>query len=375
VVAALGACGEARLSSSGQCVFGDEHHAATAPDGVFDGVDLVLAGETALVAWSHREGLFVRVLDTEGRPAGEVKRIGARCDGGVDAAASASGWIVACLARAVPSKDHAGRVVLAWLDPTLGVRARSAVGSAGSYSRGVDVVADRDRAIVVWHDGTPGDHRVWLARVAPGETDVEPRLVSRPGLAAGAATVALYRSRVIVAWGETWFDDGGYLVGQVLVSDLRGAPREMAVIIHDDPRPVLGQDDDGLLLAYRDEQPAGTRARLFLRRVSDELETLGEPVMVGRADGAGRAAVLPCQGAITTVAPHSYGRWEVLVGLNRLDGALGRIGIERQMYEHGADFSQSAATCAGDHLLVLTAERGSTTRPTAALSTTRVDCS
>lgn len=355
------------------CAFGEEHVLAEARGGLFFGVDLVLDGEHGRVFWSDRSGSWVRDVGDTGRPTGPATRLGPGCDGGLDAARSSDGWLLACLRREVPEAGKAGHVEVLHLDAAARVVSRASLGPAGRYSDGVSLDLDGGVPVVAWHDGTPGAHRVWLARVEVGER-VEPQLVSRPGVAAGAPTVRVVDGRAVVVWAETRFDANGYLVGQVLLSDLHGAPREVAVIIHDDARPVLGEDEDGLLVAYRDEAPAGTLARLFVRRMADGLTPTGEPVSVGRANGIGRATLVACEGALTTVAPRSYGRHEVLVGINRLDEELRHRHPERQIYEYGTDFSLAAADCADEHTLIVVAERGHTARPIAQLRTATLDC-
>ncbi len=346
---------------------------AEAPGGLFHGIDLALDGDQGIAVWSDRSGAWVVPVAAGGAPRGRRVRVGPPCDGGLATARADGGFVVACLERAMDEAGKSGHVTVLRLDASLRPAGSLSFGPAGRYSRGVALAmeGEGDVPVVAWHDGTPGAHRVWLVHAAPG---AEPRLVSREGLAAGAPSVALRDGQPIVAWAETWFDDDGYLVGQVLVSDLRGAPRELAVIIHDDPRPVLARDGRGPLVAYRDERPAGTRARLFVQRITDDLVGTGEPLAVGRANGTGRPHVVACEEAVTTVAPRSFGRWDVLIGLNRLGPDLGRIGIERQIYEYGVDFSLAAASCAGEHLLVLAAERGHSTRPLARLRSTTVDC-
>ena len=211
-------------------------------------------------------------------------------------------------------------------------------------------------------------------RVGDNGGSSDPWRVSREGLAAGAPSVVVHEGEPVVAWAETWFGDDGYLVGQILVSNTRAAPTAVEVIIHDDARAVLAVDQRGLLVGWRDEMPAGTLPRLLLLRLGDDLTPQGEPQVVGRANGAGSPYLLECDGAVVTVAPRTYGRWDVLVGINRLDPGLERLTVERQIYEYGVDFSLAAAGCAGEHVLLLAAERGNSTHPDVRIRTTTLDC-
>lgn len=330
--------------------------------------------EGALAVWSDRTGTFARLVDHAGRPTTEARRLGPPCDGGVAATRSGPRWVVGCLRRAVPEKADGGGVTLLALDDALELVERKSFGRAGRYSAGVDVASDGEHEWIAWHDGTPGDHAAWVVRVGNDGGSSEPWRVSREGIAAGAPSVVVYDGGPVVAWAETWFGDDGYLVGQVLVSDTRAAPTEVEVIIHEDPRPVLAIDQRGLLVGWRDEMPAGTLPRLVLARLGDDLTPRGEPRVVGRANGAGGPQLLECDGAVVTVAPRTYGRWEVLVGINRMDAALDRLTVERQIYEYGVDFSLAAAACAGEHVLLLAAERGNTTHPDVSIRTATIDC-
>lgn len=357
------------------CAFGEDHVIGTTGGALFDGIDLAMDHDRALAVWSDRAGLFARLVEGHGRPLGDAHRLGPPCDGGVADARSPGGWWVACLRRAVPEKDAPGGVTLFALDDSLALRREHTFGRAGRYSTGVALAPDGDGVWVAWHDGTPGDHVAWLARVGAEQAPGEPWRVSRTGLAAGAPDVVVEDGEPVVAWAETWFGDDGYLVGQVLVSDGRAAPSEVAVIIHEDPRPVLLEDGDGgLLVGWRDEQPAGTHPRLILQRLGTDHRPVGEPQIVGRANGLGRPYLLECEDAITTVAPRTYGHWDVLVGINRMDAHLERLSVERQIYEYGVDFSLAAAACTGDHLLLLAAERGNTAHPRVRIRTGTLDC-
>ena len=376
----IAACGDDdALAARAECTFGEEHRLATAPGGVFHGVALTTGagGERATAVWSHRAGLFARALSPNGAPRGAAVRLGPGCEGGVAAAQLDAGLAVACVRRAMPEADKPGQVIVLRLGDGLEPRARATFGPAGRDSYGVDLAADGDAVWVAWHDGTAGAHRAWLARTelgGDGSASDDPRAISREGVAAGAPSVAMHGERPVVAWAETWFGTDGYLVGKVLVSDLRGAPRETAVIIHEDARPTIARSVHGLLLAYRDEQPAGSRPRLFVTELTSELDVARGPVVVGRANGEGGPSLLECEGALTTVAPRSYGIHDILVGINRFDRDLERIGVERQIYEYGMRFAHAATACAGDHLLVLTAERGETPDRDTALTSTVVDC-
>ena len=378
MVALAVACGDDGDARRAECTFGEEHRIAGAPGGVFHGVELVIdaSGERATAVWSHRAGLYARALAPSGAPRADAVRLGPGCEGGIAAERLGDGVVVACVRRAMPEADKRGEVIVLRLGADLAPSARATFGPAGRDSYGVDLVADGDAVFVAWHDGSTGAHGAWLARteLTTGDASDDARLVSREGVAAGAPSLAMYEGRPIVAWAETWFDTDGYLVGKVLLSDLRGAPREIAVVIHEDTRPILHRGSRGLLLAYRDEQPAGTRPRLFVTRISDELAVAAGPVVVGRANGQGRPWLLECEGALTTIAPRAYGPHDVLVGINRLDHDLERIGVERQIYEYGKHFAHAAAACADDHILVLTGERADTPQRETALSSTVVDC-
>lgn len=368
------ACG-AGDDGDGRCELGNEHVVGETGGNQFDGIALVASGDGGAIAvWSAHEGTFARALSRDGAPSGEARRIDARCDGGVAAVRDRGEIVVACLRRGQDAAQKKGGVVVLRATPDGRVRSRRFLEGAGPESRGIDVALFERRPVVVWQSASPAQQEIWLAELGRG--DEPPRVVSSPGaLVASGPSLFADEERFLVTWAEGWSGAGRAFEGHTLVHDGRGAPREVAPLSFGDARPSLVRDARSLILAFRDERPPGTRSGLYLQRVGRQLRPIGEPVRVGRANGEGGPSVLACEHALVTVAPRTFGRWDVLVGINRIDPErFEKRELERQVYEYGSDFALARGACRDDGALLLVAERGTTTRPTARVRAMPLAC-
>jgi hypothetical protein len=357
------------------CELGFEETLATADGPSFDDVALVRApGGEMLALFSDRAGLHALGLDAEGRGRGQPRRIGPACPGGIAARAGRDAWVVACVGRS--DAHHDDGVTLIELDGALATRRTRAFGVAGRDSRGVDVEIGAEGLIVAWHDGTPGAYRTWIAELpwSAGNEEPVPRLLSAERVAGGAPSLLRHGRVVLAAWSESWFDEAGAPAGQVVVGDGRGAPRQIADTRFAEPWPVLARERGAVLIGFRDERPPAPRAALYVQRLSETLQPRGEPVRVGLANALGRPYLLACHHGLVSVAPRRYGARDVLIGVHRLDARLERMGQERQIYEHGNDFSFAGAVCTRTGLQLLAAERGTAARPVAHVRTMSATC-
>lgn len=74
------------------------------------------------------------------------------------------------------------------------------------------------------------------------------------------------------------------------------------------------------------------------------------------------------------VVPRTHSRTERLVSVRRHGHDLAGLGPEQQLYEHGATFEWTDATCVGDRLLVVFGARSSPLSPVGSVRATTVDC-
>ncbi len=368
--ALLGACRPARPRV--RCELGAEHLLGASFGPVFDDVAVARTGRGALALWSAREGTFAQPLGVKGAPSSGSRRLGPPCRGGLAATRAGDGVMVACLEPARLADEKAGAVMLLTLDAQGRVERRQPVGTAGPESEGVAVARLGARTLVAWQDAEIGRQRVWLA--ALGAPPMTPHVISQPGTFASGPALLADGSRVLVSWAELWRGDrAGFLHGRIELDDGRGAPHHVAATRWADPWPALARDGRGVVVGFRDLRPPRQHTGLFLARVGGDLEPTGEAVRAGRANGRGRPSLLPCERGLLTLAPRSFGH-DVLIGLDRFDGALVHQGIERQVYEYGIDFTHAGAACMGDHAIALVAEQATVRRPRPHLRTFDVRC-
>jgi hypothetical protein len=352
----LTAC-ESESRSDVACVFGDEHRVASARGG-FTAVRIAHRGDGYVAAWTSSAGSYVRAIDASGAPASDAHRIGNHCDAGFDVTETPSGLAIACLYAPVVAQDKQGLVSLIQTDADGHVVMRRTFGDVGSGTRGVSVASTGEGLAVAYFDGALAS--VLFADVGD-EPKPEPRVVSREGPTAGPPHLFVDGDRLLLTWAETIVDPmTDSLVGEVLISDLDNEPVRFANVLYDDAQPRIARDAEGLVVGFRDENPAGSRVGLFVARAGSNLEREGEPSRVGRSDAASGVSLFPCADGLYAVAPHSYSRREMLVGVSRLDARLESIAGERQIYTSGERYEHGTGTCADGAALILVAERGRT---------------
>ncbi|MEM9193218.1 MAG: hypothetical protein AAGF12_28850 [Myxococcota bacterium] len=353
---ALG-CGEA--PSEPRCSVSEGSVAARA-EGAIDALAAVEHQGALHLFWSDQFGTHYRRHDD----AWQGTRITSRCRGGLDAV-SGEQLLLACLRPAVPAAGKAGGVFV--FEVGARIRAVGRVGVAGAHSEGVDLEMLDGRTHVAWQDSKR--RVVWLSTL----DDPAPRQISRRGTEAGAPSLGVFDGALVGTWSELVYDDHGDPLGEVVVWTERRGPRRITPVLYPRAQPTLAIDAQSAAVAFRDENPSGTRPRLFVQRLDDELGPSGELLRVGRADGPGGPNVLQCGETWFTASPRSYSTYDILIGLNRFDTGWDRLEPERQLYEAGRRHTHVVALCQDSHPLLVSAENSQAEGP-AAVRTTPVNC-
>ncbi len=317
------------------------------------------------------DGLYARTVDEAGDPQGPATRIAMTCDAGFDVVASPADapWFIACGRRADLAKDDDGAVFLFSLDDALAVTSRSELGTLGRDGGGVSVVRDANGPVVGWRDGTPG---AWVAKIArPGEP---PEALSAPHMSAGAPHLIVDDGDVVAVWSEMWIE-AGQPAGHI-VAKRAHRTREVSEIHFARSTPRIFHDSQTLVVAFRDAR--GGRPGLYVVRLGHDLGVIGEPRRVGRADGPGAPTLVTCGEDWTySVAPRTWGKSDVLVGINALDAALRLHAPERQVYQWAAQFPLAHASCVADNpdrVLVLFTESSDDHRAEVGAHIISLDC-
>lgn len=331
------------------CQLGAEHEVARIFVKDVDGIELVALEHQVLALWSEQGGLFGRVLGEDGWPKGVSQRLGVRCEGGLAAQRDADAAIVACLVHPTRGKhDDPGGVLVLRVGPELAVRESHLFGSSGSLSAGIAMIRGAHGLELAWHDGSPDAQRVFWGALA---AEASAQVVSQTGRLASAPALGVVQGTTAIAWGETWIENGA-LLSRIVYWDRRSPPRTLVPVVRAAATPQLFSVANELVLGFRDRR-AGEKTGLYLRRVNDDGRA---PAMrVGRADGVGKPALVPCMGGVVAATPRTYGG-DYFVGINWLDTSLRRARGEQQFYEDAHAFTQVSAACLGTHALLLIAE-------------------
>ncbi|MCS6798386.1 MAG: hypothetical protein NZ898_07640 [Myxococcota bacterium] len=358
IQAALGACASPPPSMR----LGSERIVEPAGGPSWDGVALVSAGADVAAIWSDPSGTWMRPLTSDGTARAERVRLAGRCDGGLDAVAVGRELRVACVRRGRPERGDEGAVSVvraSWSGGAFSVRR---IASAGPQSRGVTIACDAEGACRLgWLDARPGDWGAWSVALEPGPS-ASPRRLSHPALPSGRPALLAASGLWLAAWQE-WGLDRGRLVGEVRLEVDGGLTRSVERVLVPDAEPVLALTSRGIALAVRDERPAGSRPRLYVRRAGTAAELVtARSVRTVRADGPAGPLLLECAGRLVAIGPRRWSRGSGVIGLRELDAGLDAVGVERQIYLQGRDYAAVAATCVEGGLLVAFAERGDSYR-------------
>jgi hypothetical protein len=353
------------------CELGVEHVAAQVWTKSFDAIELSAAGTQPIALWSEPGGLFGRRVDREGRPNGNVQRLGPRCAGGLAAMSDGSAIEVACLIPATRGKqEEAGGLQVYRIGGGLAVERIVHIGSAGALSEGVDMARGARGIEIVWQDAAPDAHQVMWASLA--DAGASARALSASGRDASAPSIAARDGGTAIAWSENWLE-AGELRTRVVYLEGQGRPRSVLSSVKLASAPQLFTAGTQLMLGYRDRSAVRAKTGLYVVRLGPGGERIGKAERIGRADGLGKPALHACMGGVVAATPRTYAG-EYFVGVNWLDADLHRSRGEQQFYEDSHAFTQVAATCSGDAALLLIAEFPKLESDTTALRAVSYHC-
>lgn len=341
--------------------------------GRYTGLELVETAQSTVAIWSRPDGTFARRLAPSGAPTAAAQRVGATCDGGLAAAASGDSILLTCLTGPQPEQGKSGQLLALRLDRDLEVLERAALRPLEGAAAGVDVEALNNGWVLVWNDGGVGGARIWRGELnAALDFVAPPTMVSSGRVHSGAPHLLVHGEEALVTWTETW-TQAGVTRGQVVVHNGRQLPRQAAETRFEFPLPSLGQDEDGLFVAFRDIRPPYRKSGLYLQRLDARLRPVGEAKRAGRANGRGRPCLRSCAGNLFGASPRTWSR-DYIIGVNLFDGQFEQRIRERQVYEFGHRFNDVATACSGDDLLLLVAEERTLTHQQARLATVTLRC-
>lgn len=367
----LGGCDV--LSAGRRCELGPEHAVADLVGYGVDDVALVEDAAGAVAFWSEASGLRARRLGSDGRPAGELRRLGPRCRGGIAVDHQGPLTHVACLFIERGDKHPPrGGASLYRVDEKLDVQHWAALGDAGLLSDGIDVLAHDDTTTVAWHDADALHERLWRADVAEGSVDR--RAIPTADVLLSGPSLGMWKGAVRITWAETFTDDEDETHGRLVIGDGRGAPREIARLHAHDAMPrllMLGPAGRPWVL-FRDVR--GRRRRgLYAQGLDAALRPEGDPVRFARADGRAAASACACQTGVAAAAPRTYGD-DRFVGLSWMSRRFEQPSGERQFFENSVSYSHASVACLAGRAVALIAEQARSTRPRARLWAVPFSC-
>ncbi len=339
---------------------------AASPGLGFDAIAVATGARGALFVWSEPSGLWAR------RERSTPVRVGERCGGGLDVQVDGERELVACSGAGAPESD----VVVYGLASELTARSRTTVGRAGRDGRGVALALHAGAAYVLYHDGSIGEHAVWLARLGAGEATR--RRLSPSGVAAGEPALFAHGGHLYAAFSTLELALGREVESTIwLARDLGPAVRVARARVAA-PAPTLSADARGLMLGFRDRARLARgdpeRNELYVARVTPEGALLGRARAIGRANSDGEPSLHGCGGLTAALLPRDYGG-ERFVGINALDGELSSLGPGHQFYASERDFVLAEAACAERGWTLVTASRAAPGRPGVEAVALRFSCS
>jgi hypothetical protein len=374
----LSACDRTREAS---CRFARELRVFDSASLALDDIALTGSGGAQLAVFSDEAGLHVRALGADGRPLAAEARIGERSPGGLAAITAPSGTWIACLRPGETREASAGHAVTLYrYERAHGATALARFGTAGHKSQGITLHAFGDGAWLGYQDAIVGEARTWLMSLqltAATAVVRESRVLSQPGLRGGAPSFAVQGARAYAVWPEA--HDA---VARVMWSSLaHGAQPRVLYATHDPlPSPAVAlasASTADFVVGFRDRRDKRRKTGLYLVPVDADGRPARAPRRIARADGTGRPALEACGAArgraIVAATPRTFGG-DYFVGAVSIDPALEHLSGEQQFYEDSREYSQVAASCAGDSTLLLIAERGKAGRSRAALRAVPFTC-
>ncbi|HEY2732354.1 MAG TPA: hypothetical protein VGI70_00135, partial [Polyangiales bacterium] len=277
---------------------------------------------------------------------------------------------LACARRSIDPSEHTGGVALYTLDDRLRIQSARTLGRVGPGSYGVAIAHGASGLTIAWQDADLEGARVWLLRSGSSE----PIAISDPAYVASTPGLSLHGPHLFASWAESR-EDHGRVESRVQLADVTQRLRAQTVASSRDrwPSPDLASSPRGLWLAFRDRRKAAHRTGLYLERLDADGRSLGHAVRAARADGVGRPVLRWCLDGVLAATPRTFAG-DYFVGVVRADPDLETLSGEQQFYEDSHEFAQVASTCAGDHALLVMAERARLGRGHAALRSVSFVC-
>lgn len=326
------------------------------------------------VLWSDRTGTFLRTLDASGAPTAPKERLGAPCPAGLAAQAGDAGLWIACSRPADPDRGREGAVALWQWSPAHAVQPVTTFTPVGPTSRGVAILRREQTLTLAWQSAWPWQARTWQGQWRPGVASTA-RAVSDPLTLAGPPALGEYEGSLISAWTESWLDADGGTEGRLAVQIGDGLPRtSLPLWTVLSPVQLFGRDSAPPAVSLRDTQGAPSE-RVFLGQLTRHLrltpESLRSPQ---RADGGAAPILISCGGHHISLALRRSSRDVTMVTIRRLNEDLQGVEAEQQIYRYHSRFTDLAAACAGESLVIATVEKRDAATPYARLRTFSYRC-
>lgn len=371
------ACRSSAASEPVACRFLQEHVIRRSPHLAFDGVALaaieVDGRPHALAVWSEPSGWYLRRLAVDGSSAGTQQRLGDRCRGGVAVAADRRGVELLC-SRTAAGQGTAGALVHRSAAPSFSLGPEVQLAALGSLSVGLSAVVQGRFLWVGYSDADPDAQAAMVAQVVRADPARPPnwKRISRVGHAAGAPSLLVHGDAPPWAAFSEVFLDGGRVQAELRAARGLTKARSIMAVRSAEAAPRLVFAFGRTYMVYRD-RPSAAPPGLFAVTLGPSARPDREPVRLARADGEAVPALCSCEQGLFTATPRVYAG-DYFIGVNRLSAGLSRLAPEQQFYEDSRAFFQVVATCAGDRLLLLVAERAQPGQPGAVLRTVPVTC-
>jgi hypothetical protein len=368
VAVALGCKGEERT----RCSLGAATRVAHTGAARLDVIALTGRGTQALAGWSDASGSWLRWLDGQDTT---THALGTRCEGGLGLALEADALWVACLA---PRRgEQAGSVSLERLDPrTLEPTARGTLAQVGREARGLALALSDQLLYVAWADGEVGRPGVMLLELPRSAlaAGAAPRALSSPDANGREPSLLVHAGVPWAVWTESDLTPGKER-HRLMLQRGSAPPLKLVDVGGATPSPVLAQDAEGILVAFRSQKRGTARAELYVGRLDPAGHGFkAPPRSIGRANGEGGPSLALCAKTRAAVVPIDHAG-ELFVAFHPLSRALLGTEENHQYYESGRELTLSASACVDGYPRALIAERTEAARPAARLLTTAFHCS
>ncbi len=342
----------------------------------FDDIALSVSSRGRLAVFSDATGTWVRSLSGP-QQNDPQRRLTSRCAGGLAVLAHESLWL-ACVRPALERAGDApeGALWLYELDAALHILSEQRIGPVARDGRGVALTASREQLFVAWADGKSGEPAVQLATVplrARSQQAPPARALSTPGRNGRQPALLWLEPHLYATWSESELAPGGELHRVMIARDTE-KPHALLPVRIADPTPRLARDGDSVVMSFRNAPARDARPDLYVARLSQRLAFAAAPRRLGRANGEGAPALALCKSTRAALAPLDHAG-ELYIAFHPLSPELRSSEANHQYYASGREFVLCAASCQGDGLQALLAERTQPAKPGAELLSVEFRCS